>query len=85
MSGLDLASRQQIGRFVILLSLLMLWSLGFRSERPLALLGLIALVAAGLEAVRACLRREPINGNSLNHWDAAVAFTGVSGIALGFS
>jgi len=81
--GLDVASHQQISRFAILLALLILWSLAFRSERPLLLLSTMAFVAAGLEVVRACLRREPLNGDSLNHWDAA--FAGVSSLALGIS
>jgi hypothetical protein len=45
----------------------------------------MAFVAAGLEMVQAFLRRELLNGDPLNHSNVAVAFTGVSSLALGVS
>jgi hypothetical protein len=83
--GLDIASHYQIRRFRILLSLLVFWSIASQSERPLLFLATMALATAGLDVLRACLQRESFNGASLNHWDAAVAFTGVSSFALGLS
>jgi len=83
--GLDHASRHQICHFAILLSLLTLWSVALHSERPILARSTMAFVAAGLEMVQAFLRRELLNGDPLNHSNVAVAFTGVSSLALGVS
>lgn len=83
--SLDLASKRQIWRFAILISLLTLSSLALPAGRRLPTLSTMAFLAAGIEAVLACLWRDRLNGASLNHWDAAVALMGVSSFALGLS
>jgi hypothetical protein len=82
---LDLASRQLVQRFVVLLALLVLWAFALNAERPLAALVTVTFVAAGIEVFHACVRRQPFNGPSLNHWDSATAFMGLSCLARGFA
>jgi hypothetical protein len=81
--GLDIASRQLVHRFIILLALLILWAVALNAERPVVALATVTFVAAGIEMFHACLRREPFNGASLNHWDSATAFLGLSCLARG--
>lgn len=83
--SLDFASRRQIWRFAILTVFLILSALAMPSGHRLQTLSQMAFLAAGIETGLACLRRNRLNGSSLNHWDAAVALAGVSSFALGIS
>jgi len=83
--NLDLASRRQIWRFAILLGFLTLSSLAMPAEHRLPTLAQMAFLAAGIEAGLACLKRDRLNGASLNHWDAAAGLAGISSLALGVS
>jgi len=82
---LDLASHQMIRRFLILLALVILWAFTLNSEHPMLGLSAMTFLAAGIEVFHACLRREPFDGVSLNHWDTATAFVGLSSLARGLS
>jgi hypothetical protein len=82
---LDLASHQMIRRFVILLALVMLWAFTLNSEHPMLALSAMTFIATGIEVFHACLRREGFNGASLNHWDTAIGFMGLSSLARGLS
>ena len=82
---LDLASRRQIWRFAILTFFLILSALAMPAGHRLVILSQMAFLATGIEAGLACLRRDRLNGQSLNHWDAAAALAGVSSFALGIS
>lgn len=83
--SLDFASRRQIWRLAVLLLLLTSSSVALPAERRLPTLSTMAFLAAGIEAVLACLWRDRLNGESLNHWDAAAALLGVSSFAAGIS
>lgn len=83
--GLDLASRQLVHRFIVLLALLILWAFALNAEHAIAALATMTFVAAGIEVFHAALRREPFNGASLNHWDSATAFMGLSCLARGLT
>ncbi len=78
-------SRRQIWRFAILTFFLALSALTTPAGHRLLILSQTAFLAAGIEAGLACLRRDRVNGESLNHWDAAAALAGVSSFALGIS
>ncbi len=83
--SLDIASRRQIWRFAILTCFLTLSALAMPSGHRLLTFSQMAFLAAGIEVGLACLRRNRLNGESLNHWDAAAALAGVSSFALGIS
>ena len=80
-----MASLQVVRRFLILLALLALWAFALNAEHPMRALATMTFVAAGIEVFRACIRREPFTGDSLNHWDSATAFMGLSCLARGLS
>lgn len=83
--SLDLASHQMIRRFVILLALVILWAFTLNSEHSMVALSAMTFLAAGIEVFHACLLRERFNGASLNHWDTATAFMGLTCLARGLS
>lgn len=83
--SLDFASRRQIQRFAILTVFLILSALAVPSGHRLQTLSQMAFLAAGIEVGLACLRRNRLHGDSLNHWDSATALAGVSSFALGIS
>jgi hypothetical protein len=74
-----------IRRFVILLALVVLWAFTLNSEQPMLGLSAMTFIATCIEVFHACLRREGFNGASLNHWDTAMAFIGLSCLARGLS
>ena len=83
--NLDLVSQRQIWRFAILVVFLALSSLAMPPDRRLQTLAQLAFLAAGIETGLACLKRDRLNGDSLNHWDAAAGLLGVSSLVLGIS
>ncbi len=83
--NLDLASQRQIWRFAILIAFLTLSSLAMPAEHRLRTLAQMAFLAAGIEVGLACLKGDRLNGDSLNHWDAAAGLAGVSSFALEIS
>jgi hypothetical protein len=83
--SLDFASRRQLWRFAILTLFLTVSALAMPSGERLPVLSQMAILAAGIEGGLACLRRDRLNGQSLNHWDSAVALAGLSSFAHGMS
>jgi len=83
--SLDFDSRRQVWRFAILASFLTLSASATPSGQRLAVLWQMTLLAAGIEAALACMWRDRLNGESLNHWDSAAALAGISSLALGIS
>ncbi len=83
--SIDAASRRQIWRFAILACFLSLSAFAMPSQDRLPVLAQMAFLAAGIEVGLACLRRDRLNGDSLNQWDSAAALAGLCSFALGIS
>jgi hypothetical protein len=82
---LDFAARRQIWRFTILTFFLTVSVFAMPSGHRPEVLSQMAFLAACIEVGLACLKRDRLNGRSLNHWDPATALAGLCSIALGIS